>query len=129
MKKIMLLLILIPAAELGILIWSGKTIGILPTILLILATGIGGALLARKQGLETWERARNAMNRGILPGEEIVDGMCILAGAIMLMTPGFVTDLAGFFLLLPFTRKKVKPFILRAVQRRMNRNRVTIIKS
>ncbi|MGD6816835.1 FxsA family protein [Metabacillus sp. 84] len=128
MRIFVLLLILVPALEIGLLIWSGKTLGLIPTVLLIIATGLAGAWLARKQGLETWNRARQNMNTGNIPGNELIDGVCILSGALMLMTPGFITDLAGFFLLVPATRNTVKPLLYKIIRKRMNRNQITIIR-
>ncbi|KZZ85860.1 MULTISPECIES: FxsA family protein [Bacillaceae] len=128
MRWLVLLLIAVPALEIGLLIWSGRTLGLIPTVLLIVATGLGGAWLARQQGLETWKKAQQNMNAGQLPGNALIDGICILIGAVLLMTPGFISDVAGFFLLFPVSRKGIKPFILRAIQKRMNRDRITIIR-
>ncbi|WP_241156885.1 FxsA family protein [Bacillus sp. FJAT-42376] len=123
-----LLLIAVTAIEMVFLIWSERTFGLFATICFILATGIAGVWLARRQGLETWKKARLNMNAGFIPGEELVDGICILLGAILLMAPGFLSDAAGFLLLFPAARKRLRPFIYRAVQKRMNRNRITIIR-
>ncbi|MFY4774621.1 FxsA family protein [Metabacillus sp. RGM 3146] len=128
MRLLVLLIVLIPAAEIGIFIYSGKTIGVLPTVLLIVLTSVLGAWLAKKQGIETLRKAREEISYGNIPGDAILDGLCILSGAILLLTPGFLSDIAGFILLTPFTRKWVKPVLIRIIRRRMHKNRYTIIR-
>lgn len=120
MRFLILLLIIVPAFEIGLLILSGNTLGIVPTILLIIATGILGAWLAKSQGLKTLTDAQSQMNRGQLPGESILDGLCILVGGILLLTPGFITDVTGLFLLLPSTRKVFKIWLKQWLENRIN---------
>lgn len=97
MKFLVPILIIIPAIEITLLLTVSSKIGILPTFFLILATGILGAYLAKKQGMKTLHKARQQMNSGQVPGEAIVDGLCILIGGLLLLTPGFFTDTTGFF--------------------------------
>ncbi|WP_026701407.1 FxsA family protein [Salibacterium aidingense] len=106
-----LLLIVVPALEIGVLILSGNIIGVWPTILLIILTGLLGAWLARKEGLETIRTAQLQMQNGEVPGSLVLDGLCILVGGAVLLTPGFITDLIGFFLLIPYTRGIVKAML------------------
>ena len=127
MKYFLLLVVIAPACELGLLIWSGKVIGLLPTILMIIATGIGGAYLAKYQGLLTIKKVQEQMTRGIMPGEEMVDGMCILLGGVLLLAPGFITDLIGLLLLLPPTRHLFKPAIMKFLRKKTSKNTITII--
>lgn len=98
--------------EIGLLVLSGKTIGIWPTVILIILTGVVGAALAKKEGLETLLKAQEQMRHGKVPGTAILDGICILIGGIFLLTPGFISDTLGFLLLFPMTRKTFKPLIL-----------------
>jgi UPF0716 protein FxsA len=128
MKILVALIIIIPAIEIGLLIFSGKMLGVLPTVLLIIATGVLGAWLAKQQGLETLRKAQEEMRYGRIPGESILDGLCILVGGVILLTPGFITDLMGFFLLLPTTRKFIKPLIIKLLKRMINKGHFTIIK-
>ncbi|PLR68389.1 MULTISPECIES: FxsA family protein [Bacillaceae] len=128
MRYLLPFLIIIPACEIGILLFSGKTIGIIPTILLIIATGIAGAWLAKKQGLEAIRKVQQEMSFGKIPGESILDGLCILVGGLLLLTPGFVTDLTGFILLIPATRKFVKPLLQKAISKSIDQNRFKIIR-
>ncbi len=95
---------LFPLLELLILIELGKHIGSLNTVLIILLTGIVGASLARSQGLSVLGRMRMRMQQGELPGNELIDGALVLIGAAFLITPGLITDVAGFTFVVPFTR-------------------------
>ncbi|WP_153123964.1 FxsA family protein [Peribacillus tepidiphilus] len=128
MRYLLLFLIIIPALEIGVLLYSGKTIGVIPTILLIIATGIAGAYLAKQQGLETIRKAQQQISYGKMPGDALIDGICILVGGCLLLTPGFITDLIGFILLLPPTRIVVKPFIKRMFRSMINKGNLTIIR-
>lgn len=123
-----LLLIIIPALEVGLLILSGNTLGIWPTVFLIILTGIVGAWLARKQGMKTLQAAQQEMNLGMVPGEAILDGLCILVGGVVLLTPGFITDTIGFLLLIPPSRKIVKAWMKKGIQRMINNGQFTIIR-
>jgi UPF0716 protein FxsA len=116
MRMLIPLLIIVPALEMWLLLLSGKTFGPLPTFLLVILTGILGAYLAKKQGVSVLMKAREQLSYGQLPGEAILDGICILFGGAVLLTPGFITDALGFFLLFPLTRKWVKPFLARWLQ-------------
>jgi len=126
MRYILLLLIIVPALEIGLLVLSGQAFGLIPTVLLIITTGILGAYLAKKQGMETLRKAQQDMQSGQLPGDAIIDGLCILVGGVVLLTPGFITDAIGFLLLLPPTRKMFKPFIYKLFKRWSNNGNVII---
>ncbi|WP_226667064.1 FxsA family protein [Metabacillus litoralis] len=128
MRLLMLLIIVIPALEIGILIFSGNTIGAIPTILLIILTGVIGAWLAKQQGIETLRNAQQQMQYGQVPGSAIIDGLCILVGGLLLLTPGFITDTVGFLLLFPISRNKIKPLLLIMIKKMIDRNQITIIR-
>ncbi|WML47313.1 FxsA family protein [Neobacillus sp. PS3-34] len=121
MPYLILLIILVPAADIGILLFSGKTIGVLPTILFILLTGVVGAYLAKSQGLRTLRRAQEELRHGQIPGEAVLDGVCILIGGTLLITPGFITDILGFLMLLPPTRKIFKYLLRNSFKKWINR--------
>ena len=95
----------VPLIEIYLLIQVGHVIGALPTILLVIATSILGAYLLKQQGLSTLARFQNNLRQGQLPATEIKEGVFILIGGLLLMTPGFFTDFLGLFFLLPPTRK------------------------
>ncbi|WP_110114093.1 FxsA family protein [Bacillus sp. CGMCC 1.16541] len=129
MRILFPILVIVPALEIFLLLYAGKTLGPIPTFLLVIGTGLLGAYLAKKQGLATLTKAREQLAYGELPGEAILDGICILLGGAVLLTPGFVTDALGFFLLFPPTRKRVKPILAKWLQRFFrNKNHVTIIR-
>lgn len=128
LKVLTAVVIIVPALEIGVLVLSGNTIGFWPTVLMIILTGVIGAWLAKKQGMETLRKAQEQMQYGRLPGDAIIDGLCIMAGGLLLLTPGFVTDLTGLFLLLPPTRKLFKPILMRLFRNWINRGRITIIR-
>jgi len=102
--KLLILFTIIPIIELYVLIEAGRQIGAAPTIGLIILTGIAGAYLARSQGFSLLNRIQQDLNAGKLPASELLDGAMILTGGLLLLTPGFCTDLIGFCLLTPITR-------------------------
>ncbi|MDQ0220081.1 membrane protein FxsA [Peribacillus cavernae] len=128
MRYLLLLLIVIPAVEIAVLLLSGRTIGVWPTLLLIISTGLIGAFLAKQQGLETLRKAQEQMRYGQLPGDALLDGICILIGGTFLLTPGFVSDLIGLVLLLPPTRKIIKPVLLKMIRNMIDKRKITIIR-
>ncbi|KGM44850.1 membrane protein FxsA [Neobacillus niacini] len=128
MRYLALLIIVIPAIDIGFLLLSGKTIGVLPTIAFIILTGVLGAYLAKREGLQTIKKAQEQLAFGQIPGESVLDGICILAGAILLLTPGFVTDLFGFLLLFPPSRKPFKFLMINALRRKIQNGNIKIIK-
>jgi UPF0716 protein FxsA len=128
MRLILFLIIVIPTLEIGVLLLSGKTIGAMPTVLLIIFTGVCGAWLAKRQGIETVRKAQRQMQSGQIPGETLIDGLCILVGGIFLLSPGFLSDVVGVLLLLPISRNLLKPFFLRIIRKMIDRNRFTIIR-
>ncbi|WP_071396006.1 FxsA family protein [Bacillus tuaregi] len=128
MRVLILLFILVPAAEIGVLLFSGNTIGIWPTVALLIITGVLGSYLAKKQGMNAIRKVQEQLAYGRLPGDEILDGVCILLGGVMLLSPGFLTDILGLILLLPPTRAVLKPMILKLLQKWMNKGTYTIIR-
>ncbi|MCP4149590.1 MAG: membrane protein FxsA [bacterium] len=103
--NLLLMFTIVPVLELYILVKAGQSIGTINTIGIVVVTGILGASLAKSQGAQAISKIRRALGEGQMPGDELLQGALILAGGIMLLTPGFVTDLAGFSLLIPLTRK------------------------
>jgi UPF0716 protein FxsA len=125
-RYLILLIIVIPAFEIGLLILSGNLIGVWPTIALIILTGVLGAWLARRQGAEALRLAQIQMQSGQVPGEAILDGISILVGGVVLLTPGFITDATGFFLLIPATRAVAKMWLRRLIGKMINRGNFTL---
>ena len=114
--KLFLAFTIIPVSEIYILIAIGGQIGILPSISLVILTGIVGASLARSQGLKTLGRIRNSFQQGVVPGEELLNALLIAIAGIVLLTPGFLTDAAGLFLLIPATRTLCREWLKRRIE-------------
>lgn len=111
--KLLMLFIIVPVVELYILIEVGKKIGSVPIIGIIILTGILGAYLVKGQGFMILRKIQSDLNEGILPGDNLIQGAIILAGGILLLTPGFITDIIGFIFLIPFSRMVVKKYLLK----------------
>lgn len=107
------LFIVVPIAELYVIIQLGQAIGILPTIALLIVDSIVGAMLMRSQGRTTWRRFNRALAEGRMPGREVIDGVLVIFGGALLLTPGFLTDILGLILLLPPTRAFVRTLLVR----------------
>ena len=114
--KLFLAFTIIPVSEIYILIAIGGQIGILPSIGLVILTGIVGASLARSQGLQTMRRIRDSFQQGVVPGEELLNALLIANAGIVLLTPGFLTDAAGLFLLIPATRTLCREWLKRRIE-------------
>ena len=109
--KLFLAFTLVPFIEIYLLIKIGAQVGAFNTILIVILTGLLGASLARLEGIKTMTKVRDSLNRGDLPAEEMLDAMLILAAGVVLLTPGFITDLAGLTLLVPKTRYWLKRWL------------------
>jgi UPF0716 protein FxsA len=113
------LFILIPLAELYVILKVGDAIGVLWTILLLAADSVVGSLLLRTQGRAVWRRFNEALAQGRMPHQEVQDGVLVIFGGAFLITPGFITDVFGLLLLLPPTRALIRRWGVRAIGRRM----------
>jgi len=109
--KLFLAFTLIPFIELYLLIEVGVIIGPVNTIGLVLLTGFVGAYLARMQGMQTMLKVRISLQQGIMPKEELVDALLIFIAGVVLLTPGFLTDIAGLLVLFPATRIHIKRYM------------------
>ncbi len=117
--KFFLLFTVVPFLELALLIKIGTLIGTFDTILIVIITGLVGAVLVRAAGIQCLWRIRRNMNEGVFPGDELFNGVLILVAGAFLITPGLMTDAAGFILLVPFTREPIKRSIKRYVSSRI----------
>ena len=113
-------MILVPVMELYLLIEIGKHIGVMATIGIIILTGLIGAYLVRSQGFMVLRKIRDDLHQNILPGDSLLQGIIILAGGIFLITPGFITDIAGFIFLIPVSRQIVKKYLLAWLKEKIN---------
>jgi UPF0716 protein FxsA len=110
---LVLIFIIVPLAELYVIIQVGQAIGALPTIALLVLDSILGAVLMRSQGRAAWLRFRLALEEGRIPGREVLDGALVIFGGAFLLTPGFITDVIGAVLLIPPTRALVRRLLVR----------------
>lgn len=126
MGRLLLLFIVVPIAELALLLEIGKHLGLAATLALIVATGALGAWLARRQGLGVLAEIRSEMAEGRLPAGRLVDGALILVAGAVLMTPGVLTDALGFFCLFPPGRRRLKSYLRRRFERALRTGAVQV---
>lgn len=107
-RILVVLFIVVPAIELWGLISIGKVIGGWNTVALVILTGVVGAWLAKQQGLQVIRTVQFQLSRGQMPTESLIDGALVLAGGILLLSPGFFSDVIGILLLIPYTRLIVR---------------------
>jgi UPF0716 protein FxsA len=125
-KALLFLFILFPALEVTVFIWTGLEIGFLWLFLLIAATGLLGVALARREGLQTYRRAREQMQNGQPPTDELLNGLCILIGGFLLLLPGFISDVLGLLFLLPFSRRKLRYWVQALLMRLVAKNTIRV---
>jgi UPF0716 protein FxsA len=119
MGFLVILFIVVPILELWVIIEVGGLIGVWPTVALLFADSMLGALLLRHQGLGAWRRFNRAIEERRFPGREVADGLLIVAGATLLLTPGFITDVLGLVFLIPPTRAIVRRLLKAFLGRRL----------
>lgn len=119
LRFIVLLMIVVPALEIWGLITAGRYIGGWQTFALIVLTGFIGAFLAKREGRKVWTLARLQMNQGQVPAQSILDGICIFTGGLLLVTPGFITDIIGFLLVIPPTRAIIRVWLAIFIRKKM----------
>jgi UPF0716 protein FxsA len=125
--RLALLFVVIPLLELAVLIQVGQVVGLPATIFLVLATGVAGAALARREGLRTLTALQGELARGALPGQSLLDGLAILVGGAFLLTPGILTDVAGFLLLLPPTRRWVQRRVRKRIEKGLEEGTIRVM--
>jgi UPF0716 protein FxsA len=116
-----ILLVVVPIAEISVIVAVGKAIGGWQTFFLLLVESALGAWLVRREGSKTWQALRVALQTGRMPSRELTDAALVLVGGTLLLTPGFLTDVAGFFFVLPITRPVARRLLERAVAARLLR--------
>jgi UPF0716 protein FxsA len=119
---LVLLFIVLPIAEIYVIIQVGELIGIWPTVALLVLDAVGGSMLLKHQGRGAWRRFNEALAQRRFPGREVVDGVLIVIGGTLLVTPGFITDVFGLFFLIPPTRA-----LARALLRRFTVGRIAVV--
>jgi len=126
MGKLFLAFTLIPLIELALLIKIGQYFGALPTIFLVIITGGIGVFLARNQGVMVLRKIQFELQQGVVPGNSLIDGLLVLVGSIFLVTPGLITDIGGFSLLLPFSRNYLREYLKNKFRELIHEGKVNI---
>lgn len=115
---LIVLFVVVPIAELAVIIQVGQAIGLWWTIALLVADSLVGSVLMRSQGRIAWRRFNEALHSGRVPAREVADGVLIIFGGALLLTPGFLSDVFGILFLLPPTRALIRRVFLRQALRR-----------
>jgi len=121
--KLLLAFTIIPIIEIYLLIEIGSIFGALTAITLVILTGFLGAFMARMQGLQTLFRIQESLREGRMPSGELLDALLIVIAGLVLLTPGFLTDSAGFLLLIPTTRNFIISWLQRQIELKYMSNR------
>ena len=121
--RLILLFTVLPLTELYLLIQVGRYLGAFPTIMIVLITGIIGGLLARSQGLSIYSQIRMDLQNGIIPTDRLIDGLFILIAGMLLITPGIITDVFGFSLMVPEFRGWLKRKLKDSFKRKLETGR------
>ena len=116
---VFLALLVVPVAEIALIIAVGRVIGGWQTVALLLLESALGAYLVKREGRRSWQALQSALNTGQMPGRELADAALVLIGGTLLLTPGFLTDFVGFFFILPFTRPITRKWLQGVVERRL----------
>jgi UPF0716 protein FxsA len=116
---LVLLFVLVPIAEIAVIIQVGEAIGVWWTIALLIADSVLGSVLMRSQGRAAWRRLGEAMRAGRPPAREALDGALVVFGGALLLTPGFISDVLGLLLLLPPSRAVARGLLVRRLGRRL----------
>lgn len=124
--KLFLAFTTIPFLEIYLLIKIGSYLGAFNTVMIVILTGFLGALLARYQGLQTMLKVRESLDRGEMPAEELLDALLILLAGIVLLTPGFLTDLAGLMILIPTPRLVFKRWLRKKFDDWISQKRINV---
>jgi UPF0716 protein FxsA len=116
---LLLVFVVFPIVEIALLIAFGRQFGVAATVILVVGTGIVGVGVVRAQGIRTLQRVIQAARAGSFPGEELLEGAVTLAGGLLLVAPGLLSDLLGLAALLPGTRHLIKAWLRRTLRRRL----------
>ena len=115
-----------PVLELALLIRLHDAVGFWPTVLLVLTTGAAGAALVRRQGIQILFKIQQETARGNLPAPQMIDGVMILVAGALLVTPGVITDLSGFLLLIPFVRKQIRLWLRKKLEQKIRSSYIQV---
>lgn len=126
LKWIVLAIIIIPAVEIFGFNWVADRIGGTNTLFLTIMTSVIGIVMMRFEGRKVLQNSKFQMDSGQIPGRNMVDGLCIFTGGILLVLPGFVTDIIGFTMVFPLTRPLYRFIILKWIKKKIDNGNMTI---
>lgn len=125
--RLFALFVIVPVLDLIVLVWAGERIGFWPTVGLILLTALLGSWLSKREGLAAWNAVQTKLASGGLPGPELIDGLLILVSGALLLTPGFLTDIAGLLGLIPATRGIARRALRARFERAIESGQVRVV--
>ena len=121
--KLLIIFTTVPLIELALLIKVGEILGVIPTIIIVALTGIIGVTLAKNQGYQVITKIKNNIELGKLPADDLISGVLILIGGTMLLTPGIITDITGFSLIIPGSRNLFIKIVKQKIKNHIENNR------
>jgi UPF0716 protein FxsA len=127
LARLALLFVIVPVIELVLLIQLGQFVGLVPTLALVIFTGVAGAALARAEGLRVFFSFQEELAGGRLPGQALLDGISVLIGGAFLLTPGVLTDVAGFSLILPPTRRWIQKRVRARLENSIKKGTINMV--
>ncbi|ADQ14518.1 FxsA family protein [Halanaerobium hydrogeniformans] len=127
--KLLMLFILIPLIELFLLLEISSYIGVFTTIMIIVLTGVIGTVIAKTQGYMVVNNIRRKLNTGQMPTDDLIGALLILMGGVTLLTPGFLTDITGFLLILPGSRNVIAALVKKRFLKYVKENKVEVHRS
>jgi len=127
MRWFVLLIVFAPVVELSVLIGSGVKFGILNTLLFVILTSIIGMLLTKRFGLRAYREIQEKIRNREMPGEAMMDGLFIFAGGMLLLFPGFISDLIGLLFLFRWTRNLFKPLLYRWFRKKIGKGQIIVM--
>jgi UPF0716 protein FxsA len=124
--KLLMIFILVPLIELYFLLEISQFIGVFTTVLVIIFTGAAGVSIAKRQGYQVVNNIRSTLNAGKMPTDDLISALLILIGGVTLLTPGFLTDITGFLLILPGSRDLIGSFVKKYFLKYVKENKVEV---
>jgi UPF0716 protein FxsA len=125
--RLALLFIALPIVELALLVWLGSVLGFWPTMGLVVLTGVAGAAMARASGLKVVQQIRAEIAAGRMPVDHMMDGLLVLVGGVLLLTPGILSDLFGIALLVPSTRSLIRRVVQKKLRKLVDTRRIQVM--
>ncbi|BBM82057.1 FxsA family protein [Candidatus Uabimicrobium amorphum] len=125
MLNLLLLFTVVPLVDLFLLVYIGKIIGFWETVFIVLATGVSGAVLARSEGVFLLQRIQKDMANGLMPKKDLINGFFLVIGSVLLVTPGVITDIVGFLLIMPGSRDVIRLIVTSRMKRHLKMHAVS----